>query len=140
MILFDVNLLVYAHRESTPQHARAKAFLLQVLNSSTAYGVSELVLAGFVRIVTHPKIFNPPSSLDMAFGFVNQIRNRPNGIIIKPETGNFNIFERLCKAAQATGNLVPDAYHAALAIESGSEWVTFDRDYSRFEGLKFRAL
>jgi toxin-antitoxin system PIN domain toxin len=138
MILIDVNVLIYAHRESSAQHFATKEWLLDTLNSPSAYGLSELVLSSFVRVVTHSKIFNPPSTIKQAFTFVTQLRNRSNCVIIQPEAQHWKIFESLCEKSQATGNLVADAYHAALAIESGSEWITFDRDYSRFEGLKWR--
>ena len=55
-----------------------------------------------------------------------------------PGPRHWEIFIRLCRAARVNGNLVPDAYLAALAIESGSEWITTDRDYSRFPGLRWR--
>ena len=48
------------------------------------------------------------------------------------------IFQRLCKETETVGNLIPDAYFAALAIESGCEWITTDRDYARFKGLRWR--
>jgi toxin-antitoxin system PIN domain toxin len=138
MILIDVNVLIYAHREASSNHQAYKKWLLEVINSPTAYGLSELVLSGFVRIVTHPKIFNPPSTIEQAFAFVEQIKNRPNCVIIKPEARHWEIFAELCDTAQAQGNLVADAYLAALAIESGSEWITCDRDFARFAGLKWR--
>lgn len=57
---------------------------------------------------------------------------------MSPGERHWEIFTRLCRSARARGNLVPDAYLAALAIESGTEWITTDRDYARFPGLRWR--
>jgi toxin-antitoxin system PIN domain toxin len=138
MILTDVNVLVYAHRADAPGHLAYREWLEALINGDAAYGFSELVLSGFLRVVTHPRVFNPPSDLDSAFAFAQAIRGQPNGVHISPGSRHWEIFQRLCEVADVKGNLVPDAYLAALAIESGCEWVTTDRDYSRFPGLKWR--
>ena len=138
MILPDVNVLVYAHREDTPDHAAYRAWLESVINSDQAYGMADLVLSGFLRVVTHPRVFAHPSGLDQALGFVAAVRNQPNCILVQPGPRHWAIFEQLCKTASVRGNLVPDAYLAALAIETGSEWITTDRDYSRFPQLSWR--
>jgi toxin-antitoxin system PIN domain toxin len=95
-------------------------------------------LSGFVRVVMHPRIFIPPSSLEEALAFVGELRDRPNCVILAPGPRHWDLFVRLCRTAGAKGNLVPDAYHAALAIESGSEWITTDRGFGRFPGLRWR--
>lgn len=138
MILPDVNVLVYAHREDSPQHVAVRDWLEKTINSVQAYGISNLVLSGFIRVVTHPRIFNPPSTLDEALQFVDQIRNQPNCVLIEPGPRHWMIFNELCSKVNAKGNLVPDTYFAAMAIESGSEWITTDRDFSRFPGLHWR--
>jgi uncharacterized protein len=138
MILVDVNVLVYAHRMDAPGHPAFNNWLEELINSDQAYGYADLVLSGFLRIVTHPRVFNPPSDLTSALAFAQVIRRQPNAVLISPGPRHWQIFEKLCEIAQVKGNLVPDAYLAALAIESGSEWVTTDRDYSRFPGLKWR--
>lgn len=107
-------------------------------NSDQAYGMSDLVLSGILRIVTHPRVFNPPSTLHEAFAFVSEVRNQPNCIAIRPGPRHWEIFEQLCKMAGVKGNLVPDAYLAALAIESGSQWITTDRNFSRFPQLQWQ--
>ncbi len=101
-------------------------------------GVSDLVLSGFVRIVTHPRVFSPPAPVDRALAFAIALRSQPNAVAVAPAARHWEIFERLCLAVGAKGNLVPDAYLAALAIESGSELITTDRDFSRFDGLRWR--
>ncbi|MGH9339512.1 MAG: type II toxin-antitoxin system VapC family toxin [Acidobacteriota bacterium] len=138
MFLIDVNVLVYAHREDADQHVEYLRWIERLINSEEAYGVSELVLSGFLRIVTHPKIFQDPSPLKLALNFTARFRDRPNAVAVNPGERHWRIFTRLCRDSGARGNLVSDAYLAALAIESGSTWITTDRDYARFSGLRWR--
>lgn len=137
-VLLDVNVLVYAHRQDSPHHRQYYSWLETLVNSDNPYGVSDLVLSGFLRIVTHPNVFNPPSSMEKALAFTKELRDQSNCIIVNPGPRHWDIFCRLCKTADIKGNLVPDAFLAALAIESGSEWITADRDYHRFSGLRVR--
>jgi toxin-antitoxin system PIN domain toxin len=138
VILPDVNVLVYAYREDAPRHDRYRAWLEGVLNAREAYGLSDLVLAGFLRVVTHPRVFSPPSPTGHALEFADALRGHPNCVHVAAGERHGDIFAGLCREARAKGNLIPDAYLAALAIESGSEWMTTDRDYSRFPGLRWR--
>jgi toxin-antitoxin system PIN domain toxin len=100
--------------------------------------VSELVLSGFIRVVTHPKVFERPTPLAVALDVVKQIRGQPQAVPIRPGPRHWAIFEKLLRSSQAKGNLVPDAYHAALAIESGCDWITTDKGFLRFAGLRAR--
>jgi toxin-antitoxin system PIN domain toxin len=138
MILLDVNVLVYAHRHDAPDHAKYREWLAEALNSGSACGLSDLVLASVVRIVSHPRIFPDPTPISIALEYVNQLRQHDGCVLVSPGEHHWQIFTRLCKAAGAKGNLVSDAFFAALAMESGAEWVTADRDYARFPGLRWR--
>jgi len=138
MLLCDVNVLVYAHRGDATHHARYRSWLERALANEPAFGVSELVLSGFVRVVTHPRIFQDPTPLQTALAFAAALRDHPHAIPVYPGVQHWGIFARLCESAGAKGNLVADAYLAALAIESGAEWITTDRDYARFPGLRYR--
>ena len=138
MMMMDVNVLVYAHRRDAPQHAAYLRWWKQCAASHEAFGVADLVLAGFLRVVTHPRVFSPPTPLEAALRFIEEIRSRPNCIEVKPGPRHWGIFTRLCRTANARGNLIPDAYLAALAIESGGEWITTDRGYGRFPELRWR--
>jgi toxin-antitoxin system PIN domain toxin len=109
-----------------------------VVGSDEPFGLSELVLSGFVRVVTHPLVFDPPAPTDRALAFADALRGQPNAVIVTPGPRHWEVFERLCLAAGAKGNLVPDAYLAALAIEHGCELVTTDSDFARFRGLRWR--
>jgi hypothetical protein len=139
VILCDVNVLVYAHREDAVNHERYATWLDEALDSEQAYGVSELVLSGFVRIVTNRRMVGaPPATIGEALAFANELREQPNAVLLSPGPRHWGIFERLCRDAGATGNLVPDTHLAALAIEHGAELITTDRDFARFDGLRWR--
>jgi uncharacterized protein len=138
VILPDVNVLLYAFRSDAEDHAAHLTWLEDVLNGETAYGMSPQVLASVIRIATHPRIYARPSRFADALAFVSAVLNQPHCQIIQPGSRHWNIFTRLCHSANAYGNLVQDAWLAALAIESGCEWITHDRDFARFEGLQWR--
>ncbi len=138
MILVDVNVLVHAYREDAPSHSVYREWLEGVVNSDAAFGVADLVLSGFLRVVTHPRIFAPPTPIEQALEFTDALRAQPNCVVVAPGPRHWDVFTRLCRTAVVKGSLVADAYLAALAIESGSEWITTDRDYSRFPGLRWR--
>ena len=138
MILLDVNVLVHAFHGASPEHPAYRAWLEATVEADQPFGLSELVLSGFVRVATHPRVFDPPAPVGAALAFADALRSQPNAVIIAPGTRHWEIFERLCVTAGAKGNLVADAYLAALAIESGCEWITSDRDFSRFPGLRWR--
>lgn len=138
MILPDVNVLVHAFRKDSNDHALCRSWLEGVVNGDTRYGISPQVLSNVIRITTHPRVFAQPSSLDEVIDFCSFFLQQSICLRIEPGDCHWDIFARLCLDADARGNLVPDAWFAALAIESGCEWVTLDRDYARFEGLNWR--
>lgn len=129
---------MYAHREDAPEHERVKAWLEKAVNGRDPFGLSSHALSGVLRIVTHPRVFDPPSPIDVALEFVESLRARPNCVEVAPGPRHWEIFTGICRSTGATGNEIPDAYFAALAIESGSEWITIDRGFSRYEGLRWR--
>ena len=137
MRLVDVNVLVYAFREDAPRHAEFKTWLEDSVGSDEAFAVSDQILSGFLRVVTHPRVFHPATPLGPALAFADAFRTRPNAVAIAPAARHWDIFQRLCREADARGNLVPDAWLAALAMESGCEFITTDRDYARFSGLRW---
>lgn len=138
MILPDVNVLVYAHREDVTDHARYRRWLEDVVNGPQAFGLSDLVLSGFLRVVTHPRVFATPTPMERALAFAAALRSAPGCVRAEPGERHWDLFTALCRDTGVRGNLVPDAWFAALAIESGSEWITTDRDYARFPGLRWR--
>ena len=108
------------------------------MSADQPYGVADIVLSGFLRIVTHPKVFKKPTPLRQAVAFCASVRSRPNAVVLSPGRRHWQIFTELCAGVDARGNLIPDAFLAALAIESDSDWITTDGDYRRFPGLRVR--
>jgi uncharacterized protein len=138
LILCDVNVLVYAHKTDAPRHEEFRGWLTDVLRGDEAYGYSDHVLSSVVRIATNRRAVTPPSTLDEVLSFVEIIRAQPTAVPLRPGPRHWPIFTSLCRASNATANLVPDAYFAALAIEHGCEWITTDRGFARFPGLRWR--
>ena len=138
MILPDVNVLVYAHRREHTEHAEYAAWLGRVAESREPFALSEAVCSGFVRVVTNRRAFDPPTPLDLALEFVERLRRRSRCTILRPGPEHWSHFVELCRQSSASGKLIAAAYHAALAIEHGCEWITVDADFSRFPGLRWR--
>jgi toxin-antitoxin system PIN domain toxin len=138
MMLLDVNVLVYAFRKDAPRHDQYAQWLRDLVDGDQTFGVPDLVSSGFLRVVTHHRVFQLPSSFDEALRFVDELRRSPVFVHVAPGPRHWDIFVQLCRSVDARGNLVPDAYLAAMAIESGCQWITTDRDYSRFPGLRWR--
>lgn len=137
MILPDVNVLVNAFRKDAGDHAICRNWLEKVVNGNSRYGMSPQVLSGVIRVTTHRKVFAHPSDLSEIIRFCNLLLEQPHCSVVQPGEQHWLFFCRLCKEADARGNLVTDAWFAALAVESGCEWITLDRDYARFPGLRW---
>lgn len=137
MKLFDVNVLVYAHREDAPEHIRYRDYLEREINTGEVFALTRFILSGFLRIVTHPKIFVPPTPLKDALFFANQLASHPHAVFPQPSARQWSAFQRLCEQANVKGNLIPDAFIASIAMDSGCTLVTTDRDYGRFSGLRW---
>ena len=133
MKLCDVNIFLNAHRVENTGHQFYHQWLQDLLEGQETFCFCELILSAFVRIVTHPKIYQTPTPLPQAFDFTEQIRCQPHAVGIMPGARHWAIFDHLCRKSKATGNLIPDAYLAALAIEAGAQWVTADQDFNAFE-------
>jgi toxin-antitoxin system PIN domain toxin len=138
VILPDVNVLLYAFRSDAEQHDAYREWLEGVINGDTAYGMSPQVMASVIRLATHPRIFARPDRLEDVVAFASTVLGQTHCQIIQPGPRHWGIFTALCRSANAYGNLVQDAWLAALAIESGCEWITNDRDFTRFNGLRWR--
>lgn len=133
-----MNVLIYAHRAESPDHARYVEWLRDMAEGPAPFGLSELGASSFVRIVTNPRIWDEPTSTEDALEFIARLRRRSNARLLTHGLGSWEIFASLCVASRARGKLVADAYHAALAIEHGCEFITADGDFARFAGLRYR--
>jgi toxin-antitoxin system PIN domain toxin len=138
MILADVNVPVGAFRPDSPLHLKSKPWFDRVTTGSDAFAISKLALAAVVRITTNRSAFDPPSPIGDVFGFCHDILAQPHCIVVEPGEQHWAIFERLCKETGIVGSDTTDVWYAALAIEHGCTWITFDRDYAKFRGLDWR--
>jgi toxin-antitoxin system PIN domain toxin len=138
MLLLDVNILIYANRIDAERHEDYRRWLLSVVEGDEPYAVSDFVLNGYLRIVTDRRIYKNPTKLEEALLFAEAIRHQDHAVVINPGSRHWSIFNELCRMVDAKGKLVPDAYLAALAIEHGCEFVSTDRDFGRFPGLRWR--
>lgn len=139
MILPDVNVQIYAFRSDSSRHRLCKSWLDNVANGDAPFGVSALALAAVVRIVTNPRSFREPNTAQEAFAFSDALLARPRCVQVNPDERHWGIFARLVRDAGVRGPAVTDAWYAALAIEHGCTFITFDRDFARFPGLDCRA-
>lgn len=139
MYVLDVNVLIYAHRtDSCDEHAAYADWLTTIATGHEPFALSSLGLSGLVRIVTNPRIFRRPSTLDEVFAFINELAARPNARVIHPGPRHLEIFEDLCRRSGATAKLAADAQHAAVSIEHGCTLITTDSDFDRFPDLRWR--
>jgi len=138
MILPDVNVLIYAFRSEVPQHPRCRQWLQGVVDGDARFGISPLALGAVVRVTTNRRVYPIPSSFDDVFGFCDYLLGQPLCQLVEPGDRHWEIFRRLCIDTNTRGPTVTDAWYAALAIEWGCEWITLDRDYARFPGLRWR--
>ena len=139
MYVLDFNVLIYAHRtDSCDDHAAYADWLTKTATGHEPFALSSLGLSGLVRIVTNPRIFRRPSTLEEVFGFINELATRANARVIHPGPRHLEIFEDLCRRSGATAKLAADAQHAAVAIEHGCTMITTDSDFDRFPGLRWR--
>ncbi|MSP61446.1 MAG: type II toxin-antitoxin system VapC family toxin [Myxococcales bacterium] len=138
MDLADVNVLVYAHRLDASEHGRYADWLRRQVAGPGPFALSELALSGFVRVVTNPKIFKQPTPTAIALAFCGSLLAQSGARCLRPGPDHWRIFDRLCTRTGACGKLVADAYHAALAIEHGCDWITTDGDFARFPDLRTR--
>lgn len=136
MLVPDVNICIYAMRRDSEHHVPVSEWMSARLTAEEPVGISELVLSSLVRITTNHRIYTQPSTPEQSMDFCAALRNAPSAVPIRPGPRHWSIFERLVTQTHARANDVPDAYLAALALEVGATWVTRDRGFTRFPGLR----
>src|SRR5688572_9917152 len=141
MIAVDTNILVYAHREELPQHRAARAKLIELAEGDRPCGIPVFCIGEFVRVLTHPKLFDPPYSGSEACDAIDRLLASPSLRILCPGSTFLTRFSEAVREADAVGNLVFDAQIVAVCRESGvASLLTEDRDFARFPRLKTMAL
>lgn len=142
MLMPDVNVLIYAHRQEEVVHAPYRQWLDALVQGPQPFALSVIVAVAFVRICTNPRIYKVPTPLPVALAVVDQIANHPNCRMVSPDTNHWQLVSQLCRVTNATGKPVADAQHAALAIAEGCTFVTRDSDFAKFanHGLTWKHL
>lgn len=136
-MLVDANLLLYAVDESASQHVAAAAWLTRILNERRRVGLPWQTIGAFVRIVTHPRVTSRPLSSAASWGHVERWLAADPTWIPPATERTAAVYGELLDRVAVTGNLVPDAMVAALAIEHGLTVMTADTDFGRFPGLRW---
>ncbi len=137
MILVDANLLIYAHVSTFAQHQAAREWLDEQLNGSTRVGIPWVSLLAFLRIVTNPRVFERPETIEGAWGQVRAWLGCEVAWTPQPTERHADLLGQLISLPGVVGNLVPDAHLAALAIEHGLTLCSTDGDFGRFRALRW---
>jgi toxin-antitoxin system PIN domain toxin len=132
---------VYAHRRQAAQHEAALEALREVSTGSRSWGIPVFVVGEFVRLVTHPSLFEYPSSLEDAFAALRGLLQSRRALLLRPGRRYWAILQDVVIDGHATGNHMFDAQIAAVCLEHGADTIlTEDRDFRRFSGLRVRHL
>ncbi len=139
MIAIDTNVLVYARREETARHVRARAIVRRLAEGREAWAIPWPCVYEFLRVVTHPRIFDPPTDLEVAIDDLESLFDSPSLVLLGESPAHRTHLCRIVLEGRAAGNLAHDAHIAALGIEHGiRELWTTDCDFARFPGLRTR--
>jgi uncharacterized protein len=137
VILPDVNVLVIAHRTDQAGQDEMRAWLESEVNSNRPFALADVAVAGFLRIVTNPRIFPHPTPLSEAVKVVDDLAADRGCVPVAAGPRHWSILRGLLTDGDARGNLVPDAHLAAIAVEHGATVATRDRGFARFPGLRW---
>jgi len=139
MIAVDSNLLVYAHREDSPWHNAAYARIAELAQGPAAWAIPWPCIHEFLSIVTHPRIYAPPTPLEKAIAQVEAWLESPSLVLLSESGDYWPQLRSILQTGRVSGPQVHDARVAALCQQHGvSELWTIDRDFSRFQGLTVR--
>ena len=139
MIAVDTNILVYAHRSETDLHDAATMAIVELAEGIVPWGLPVFCITEFLRLVTHRRVFSPPSTVSQALGFVDDVVASPVCRVVRPGPEFLRFLAETARGADARGNLIFDAQIAALCREHGiASVLTNDRDFERFEHVRVR--
>ncbi len=139
MIALDTQILVYAHREDAPFHAAALETLTGLAEGTAPWAVPWPVVHEFLAVVTHPRLYRPPSTQEQAFAFIDAVAASPSLQLLSEGPAHLSTLKKLCQSGRIAGPVVHDARIAALCLDHRvRELWSADRDFSRFKGLKVR--
>jgi len=133
----DTNVLVYAEIVSSRHCQRARETLRELAEGSLPWAIPWPCIYEFLRVVTHPRVFHPPTPFDVALSDLNSLLDSPAVVLLSETSRHAKIMDTVIRESGVTGNLIHDAHIAALCLEHGvTRLLTGDRDFSRFRGLQ----
>lgn len=133
----DTNILVYADREEAPHHLIALRLLRSLATGSEPWVLPWPCIYEFLRVVTHPRVFFPPTPIQEAWAGIEMLLESPSVVLISEGKRHRQVVKELLRTSSLSGNLLHDAHIAALLLEHGvAEILTADDDFRRFPGLK----
>lgn len=139
MQAIDTNVLIYAEISSSRFHQPARKLLIDLAEGETAWAIPWPCIYEFLRVVTHPRVYHPPVPLPVALEDVHKILQSPALVLLQETPLHADFMEAVLSRSGSIGNLVHDAHIAALCLEHGvTEFITGDRDFFRFQGLKVK--
>ncbi|MFO0323685.1 MAG: type II toxin-antitoxin system VapC family toxin [Burkholderiales bacterium] len=139
MIAVDTNVLVYAHRAETTFHVQAYNAVVELAEGARPWGIPVVCLHEFLAVVTNPRVFEPPSTVEQAFAQAEAWLASPTCHVLHSGEQHVRVLGDLARRARIKGGQFHDARIAAICVENGaSELWTADRDFSRYKGLKMR--
>jgi uncharacterized protein len=138
VIIPDANLLLYAYDSESPFHRHSAAWWSALMSGEEPVGLCPVVLFSFLRLATHPRVFERPMTVVEATGRIRSWLEQPNCRVLYPGTAHFEAVGALLGAAGTAGNLVTDAQIAALALEYDAIVHSADTDFARFPDVRWK--
>jgi toxin-antitoxin system PIN domain toxin len=141
VIAVDTNVLVYAHRAESPQHVRASDAIRTLAEGDELWALPIFALTEFLRVVTHPRLYVPPTPMSTALEAISHFLESPTVRVLRPDERFWPLLKDAIDEGQATGNLVFDAQIVAVSKEHGVTTIlSADRDFRRFPSIKLHTL
>ena len=137
MLVLDVNVVLAAYREDHAHHTVVRSWFDEMLAAAEPFAVPLVVWASFLRLTTSRRAFPVPTPRADAFAFVEAVSAHPRHLRVEPGPRHLELLRRICDEGDATGDLVPDAVIAAIALEHRCGVASLDRDFARFPSVGF---
>ena len=136
MIAVDTNILVYAHRSELPLHKKALSHLVRLAESPEPWSLPVFCISEFLRVVTHPRLFDPPSTIEQGLEAISGLLESPSLIVLNPGGHFWPMLQKIVQKANTRGNLIYDAQIVVVCREYGvRDILSEDRDFMRFEKI-----
>jgi toxin-antitoxin system PIN domain toxin len=134
--LLDSNVLIYAHCEDMPQHAKVAVWLAQIINKGDAVILTETVVLSFYRIASNQKAMSNPLTVANIAAAVENLLAQANVVLFTPTNAHFQHFEQFCRKHDISSRMVMDAHLCVAALASGATVATCDKDFKKFPHIK----